>query len=53
MRDDKGRFIHGHAPINPQDKDTGRFVSCKQQHTIEGTIEDQVDNILNQRLYKL
>lgn len=26
MRDSKGRFVHGHTPLNEQDKTTGRFL---------------------------
>jgi hypothetical protein len=30
VRDEKGRFVHGHKPLNLQDKTTGKFVSKSQ-----------------------
>jgi len=45
MRNSKGQFIHGHTPMNPQDRATGRFYSYKQYQSIE----DKVDTLLKQR----
>ena len=43
-RNKLGQFIHGHTPMNPQNKTTGRFYSYKQIRNIEA----EVDKILEQ-----
>ena len=42
MRNDKGRFIHGHPPIAPRDGKTGKFV----RKTMARSVEEEVDILL-------
>jgi len=54
IRDNKGKFVKGHTPLNPQDKITGRFYSSKCNHVKQNTasqrhkqIQNNVDNLFN------
>ena len=42
MRDNKGKFVHGHPPIAPRDGKTGKFV----KKALEKTVEEEVDELL-------
>ena len=33
MRDEKGRFLCGHKPLNPKDEATGRFIKKSMVET--------------------
>ena len=52
MRDDRGRFVRGNIPVNPRDKQTGRFTNLPSSRYEQATkeVDMLLDNLIDSHL---